>query len=188
MSTEIQEFAITFGVQYGRREDAEQHPLGMHGDEYAVIEAPNVTIARKIAFAVFDEKWGFIYPLAEFLSSPRRDEWHPAGESLRIAWYTPDMTERILAQMQSLVEGHPSESGDHRDGTEAEDTGAFFLESARWLELDAEEQEPFLWDGKGSKATLAEHAHVHDAGSPRTCLKNRFGPLCTPIIQSGGAS
>lgn len=90
MSTEIKEFAITFGVQYGHRSDDPKHPLGMFGDGYAVIEAPQMTIARAIAGAVFGTQWAFIYDLEEFLAEERRLEWNPAGELLRIAWMTPD--------------------------------------------------------------------------------------------------
>lgn len=85
MDPVVPEFYVTFGVQYGRREDDDQHPLHMYGDGYAVIEAPDMEMARRIAFAIFEQQWAFIYG-AEFMLNDRRDEWHPAGELLRIAW------------------------------------------------------------------------------------------------------
>lgn len=109
MSTEIQEYAITFGVQYGRRPDDDRHPLGMFADGYAVIEAPDGETARKIAFAVFGQQWAFDYPLSEFLREGSHELSRRAGELLRIAWQTPEMVERILESMKSIVEGHPAE-------------------------------------------------------------------------------
>lgn len=78
--TQIREWYITFGVQYGRREGDEHHPLGMFSDGYAVIEAPTHEMARRLAFAIFEQKWAFLY-------SERPTQKHaPAGELLRIAW------------------------------------------------------------------------------------------------------
>lgn len=86
VATEIVETVITFGVQYGRREGDEKHPLGMYGDGYAVIEAPSREVARRIAHAIFDGRWSFDYPLEEFMVHPMRELFHPAGELMRIGW------------------------------------------------------------------------------------------------------
>jgi hypothetical protein len=83
MDLVIQEFFVTFGVQYGRQEDDDKHPLGMYSDGYAVIEAPDMETARAMAFAIFDEKYSFIYPdEPEFRHAPR-------GELMRIKWVMP---------------------------------------------------------------------------------------------------
>ena len=84
--TDIVKIAVTFGVQYSHRSDAEVHPMGMFSDGYAVIEAPNREIARQMAFAAFDGKFAFDYDYDEFVNDPRTAGWHPEGELLRIAW------------------------------------------------------------------------------------------------------
>lgn len=82
--TEVKEFFITFGVQYKAEPDPnypeEAHPLGMHGNGYAVIEAPDSEIARHIAFAVFGNQWAFFYDEAP------EERFAPAGELLRLGW------------------------------------------------------------------------------------------------------
>ncbi|QGZ16771.1 hypothetical protein PBI_DEWDROP_124 [Microbacterium phage Dewdrop] len=112
MSTEIHEYAITFGVQYKpfsefMHED-EKHPLGMHGNGYAVIEAPDREMARGIAFAIFGKQWSFDYELAEILGDERKQQFYPDGELLRIAWQTPEMVKRILDEVERITEGLPS--------------------------------------------------------------------------------
>jgi len=74
------EWYITFGVQYGRREDDDKHPLRMYSDGYAVIEAPDEEMARRIAKAIFEDEWSMIYSVI-----PER-QFAAAGELLRIAW------------------------------------------------------------------------------------------------------
>jgi hypothetical protein len=76
----IREFYCTFGVQYGRRPDDDVHPLGMFADGYAVIEAPNIEIARRMAGAIFEQAWAFVY------NEKPKDRHAPKGELLRIAW------------------------------------------------------------------------------------------------------
>ncbi|QNJ56011.1 hypothetical protein SEA_RASPUTIA_121 [Microbacterium phage Rasputia] len=109
---EITEYAFTFGVQYRRPSEfnhpEETHPRGMHGYGYAVIEAPDADTARAIAHAIFGDKWSFQYTLAEMLEESRREMFYPDGEILRIAWQTPEQKRAILAQMESIVEGHPA--------------------------------------------------------------------------------
>ncbi len=52
-------YYVTFGVQYRQ----EEHPTmpGVDPDGYFTIEAPNATIARRIANALFDQHWAFMY-------------------------------------------------------------------------------------------------------------------------------
>ncbi|AWN07794.1 hypothetical protein HOT31_gp124 [Microbacterium phage Hendrix] len=295
MSTEIQEYAVTFGVQYGRLPDADQHPQGFHGDEYIVIEAPDEVVARKIVFAIVSDRWAGLYPLEEFVTHPMRGTWHPNGEVLRIAWQTPDQMNDIMNTMESIVEGHPATpdstllsqakpgeawqiswyknpklrkteaaiittagrllmrdaDGDHkymdrdderiesavriwrgdilpvpapeptisdhmdsvRDRFAAMGSPRAVADKAEAVELEKraaqradrhraddeaaevyanrptatdlleEADNPFIWDGRGPLAILAVHAHVHEPSG--TCLKNRFGALCTPLVQSG---
>lgn len=81
----IVETFLTFGVQYSPnpQHDDKRHPLGMHRDGYAVIEAPTRELAREIANAIFGRRWAFDYderPAAKYA---------PAGELLRIAWIQP---------------------------------------------------------------------------------------------------
>lgn len=147
---EIQKFAVTFGVQYSGQPDAPQHPLGMLGNGYAVVEAPDGERARALAFAAFGEQWSFYYPLDEFLHHPMRSTWHPLGELLRVAWQTPEVRRQaeLGESVHDLMNGRPwnadtleavsqraaelgmpfedvEEAGDFRDGTEAEDTGGY---------------------------------------------------------------
>jgi hypothetical protein len=84
MDLDIQEFYVTFGVQYSKHDGADQHPLGMVKDGYAVIEAPNMEMARRIAAAVFGTAWAFIYG-EEFITDGSAAKWHHDGELLRIA-------------------------------------------------------------------------------------------------------
>ena len=78
------EIAITFGVQYGRDPlETTIHPQGMTGNGYAVIVAPTREMAREAAFKLWDKGWAFDYPLDEFLSSEKRNRWHPEGELAR---------------------------------------------------------------------------------------------------------
>lgn len=87
MPPTVPEFFVTFGVQYTLDpERGEQHPLGMHKDGYAVIEAPDMATAQRIADAIFERRYSFIYDYADFVIGGTRDRWHPDGELLRIAW------------------------------------------------------------------------------------------------------
>ena len=79
---EVHEYFITFGVQYKANPitDDQRHPLGMHSEGYAVIEAPDREMARAIAFAIFDRQWAFDY------DHKPEDQFAPAGELMRILW------------------------------------------------------------------------------------------------------
>lgn len=81
----IREFYVTFGVQYKEKPLYldEQHPRGMHGNGYAVIEAPTEEIARALAHAVFNQRWAFLYETAP------AGEYAPAGEIMRLSWTGP---------------------------------------------------------------------------------------------------
>ena len=89
MDLDIQEFFITFGVQFSKHADADVHPLGMFKEGYAVIEAPDMDYARKIAHAIFGANYAFIRDKAEFIDGGIAAKWHHDGELLRIAWVTP---------------------------------------------------------------------------------------------------
>jgi hypothetical protein len=58
----------------------------MHKDGYAVIEAPDIEVARKIAAAIFGTQWAFIYEKADFIDDGTAAKWHHSGEMLRIGW------------------------------------------------------------------------------------------------------
>lgn len=89
-------FIMTVGVQYGRREDDEPHPLGIFADEYVVIEAPNEEMARAIAFAITDRKFAFLYDYDSY-PDEKLTQYHPAGERLRIAWIDDPAAMEVMA-------------------------------------------------------------------------------------------
>lgn len=106
MTTIIETF-ITFGVQYGTDpEKSEIHPLGMHRDGYAVIEAPDRDTALRIANAVFGHQWSFDYSYEDFMQgeSPVA-RFHPDGELLRISWLTQEHIKELDALETRLVFG-----------------------------------------------------------------------------------
>lgn len=79
-------FYITFGVQFSRGPNGDPHPLGLYSDGYAVIEAPEIDTARKIARAIFGDAWAMIRDEEEFIEGGIAARWHHAGELLRIRW------------------------------------------------------------------------------------------------------
>lgn len=86
MNGEIREFYVTFGVQFSRHPGADVHPLGMVKEGYAVIEAPDMDIARKIAHAIYGNLYAFIRDKEEFIDGGIAARWHHEGELMRIAW------------------------------------------------------------------------------------------------------
>lgn len=87
----MQEFYITFGVQYGRDpEKHEIHPLGMTGNGYAVIEADDYEDARDAAFEVFGSRWAFVY------TDKPLDIRAPEGELARFRVIRADRIEQII--------------------------------------------------------------------------------------------
>lgn len=89
---EINQYYVTFGVKYTRDpERGVQHPLGMHADGYAVIEAPDLETAQRIADAVFDQQYAFIYDKENFIDDGTKDRWYSEPDSLllTIAWAVP---------------------------------------------------------------------------------------------------
>lgn len=101
---ETVETYITFGTQYKANptHPDEDHPLGMHGDGYAVIEAPTREAARQIAFAIFGDRWSFDY------AEKPRPEMYPAGEILRI----PLITESALLTARAVIENSYEMAGE----------------------------------------------------------------------------
>jgi hypothetical protein len=91
-SREIQEYYVTFGVQYSLDpERGELHPLGMHKDGYAVIEAPDFATAQRIASAIFENKYAFIYDWEDFMADGTFARWYSdqEGPLLTIKWIQP---------------------------------------------------------------------------------------------------
>lgn len=89
MTITVQNFYATFGVQYTLDpERGEAHPLGMHKDGYALIQAPDLATARGIANAIFGDKYAFLYPEADFLDDGTFDRWynHEGSLLLLIKW------------------------------------------------------------------------------------------------------
>lgn len=96
-------FIITVGVQYGNRPDDEKHPLGLTADRYTVIEAPDIEVARKIAFAIFDQQWAFIYEYGTDYDDEKLAQYHPGGEQLRIAWIEDPNALQVMADDDKLL-------------------------------------------------------------------------------------
>lgn len=86
MDPVVPEWYVTFGVQFTKSENSVPHPLRMHADGYAVIEAPDIDMARRIARAIFGDAWASIRDHAEFIDGGMAARWHHDGELLRIAW------------------------------------------------------------------------------------------------------
>ena len=92
---------FTFGIRYAPdpQGDYDRHPLGMHRDGYAVIEAPTRELAREIAFVVFGRQRARDYDTAP------NAELAPAGELLRIAWIQPEIpAPRVLHRPTHVTE------------------------------------------------------------------------------------
>lgn len=78
------EWYVTFGVQYSRHPSGDPHPLRMHKDGYAVIEAASYEEARLIASRTFGQAWAFMYSREDFIDGGMAARWHHAGELMRI--------------------------------------------------------------------------------------------------------
>jgi hypothetical protein len=87
---DIHEFYATFGVQYsGDAESGEIHPLGMTRDNYVVIEAPDLRTAQRMADAIFEQSYAFIYPRSTFIDGGMYERWYadkPLARALTIRW------------------------------------------------------------------------------------------------------
>ncbi|UDL15461.1 hypothetical protein SEA_PEPE25_86 [Microbacterium phage Pepe25] len=105
---ETVETYITFGVQYKEhpQHPDEEHPLGMFGDGYAVIEAPSRGAARDIAFAIFGKRWSFDY------AEQPNAAMYPAGEILRIPLITRTA---LLAAREQIADTYQKAEGDSND-------------------------------------------------------------------------
>lgn len=105
---ETVETYITFGVQYKEhpQHPDEEHPQGMFGDGYAVIEAPSRGAARDIAFAIFGKRWTFDYD--------RQPDpvMYPAGEILRVPLITRTA---LLAAREQIADTYAKAEGDSND-------------------------------------------------------------------------
>lgn len=82
----VQDFVVTFGMQY----NTVPHPVIDHprlADGYVVIEAPDYDTARRLAFALFGQKFSMIYDHLHRL----RVEYYPLGELARYSWSGPGL-------------------------------------------------------------------------------------------------
>lgn len=88
---EIQQFYVTFGVQYTLDPNmGERHPLGMHANTFAVIEAPDMDTAQRIASAIFHDKYAFVYGEDAFMGAGTYERWYEGvTPALTIKWVQP---------------------------------------------------------------------------------------------------
>lgn len=83
----VQDFMVTFGVQYNH----EPHPVIDHprlATGYVIIEAPDYDTARRLAFALFGQKFSMIY---DDLNRRQALEYYPLGELGRYSWSGPGL-------------------------------------------------------------------------------------------------
>lgn len=108
MKIDIVETFITFGTQYQENptHPEGEHPAGMFGNGYAVIEAPSRGAARDIAFTLFGKNWAFDYP-----TRPSA-ELYPAGEILRVSVLQVDQLRNIRAAVADTFEKAGADSND----------------------------------------------------------------------------
>jgi len=139
---EIHDYYVTFGVQYSGSPNGTPHPLGMHKDGYAVIEAPDLEMARRIANAIFGDKYAFIYPKSEFIDDGTAAKWHHAGELLRICWKVPTFNTGGGVRTKAEIEQTLREKQEWMD--EWEDSGASevgvelgWLQALEWVLSEA---------------------------------------------------
>lgn len=105
---ETVETYITFGVQYKEnpQHPDEEHPLGMFGEGYVVIEAPTRQMGRDIAYALFGARWAFDY------EEKPNEAYCPAGELLRI----PFIQRSALLTARAVIENtHEMAEGGSND-------------------------------------------------------------------------
>lgn len=82
----VKDHYVTFGVQYNN----EPHPVIDHpalSNGYVVIEAPDYETARRLAFALFGQKFSMIY---DSWDRPR-EQFVPLGEIGRYSWAGPGL-------------------------------------------------------------------------------------------------
>jgi hypothetical protein len=100
----MEDFYVTFGVQYGQSVNSERHPLRMQKNGYAVIEAVSLDAAHRIAGQVFGTAWAFVYDHKHFIADGTAAKWHHDGELMRIK---PDGT-RVIVNEEALQGGNLS--------------------------------------------------------------------------------
>jgi hypothetical protein len=104
----IEGYYVTFGVQYTSDESTgEVHPLGFTKDNYVVIEAPSMEIARGIAAGIFGDKYAFIYDWPNFMGDGTYDRWYagnPEAHALTIKWVPAPVKPIILQAPQKLLD------------------------------------------------------------------------------------
>lgn len=80
----MEDFYVTFGVQYTKHPGATKHPLRMQSKGWAVIVADRLAEAQDIAHDIFGIRYAFVYDKANFIDDGTAARWHPDGEILRI--------------------------------------------------------------------------------------------------------
>lgn len=80
----MEEFFVTFGVQYGKTVMSTPHPMRMQRNGYAVIEAASLDEAHRKAGLVFGTAWAFVYDREHFIDDGTAAKWHHDGELMRI--------------------------------------------------------------------------------------------------------
>jgi hypothetical protein len=88
-------FIMTVGVGYGFDQ---QHPLGLTGKGFSVIEAPSKEIAYRIAQAITQGHYADLYDCDTY-TRERLAYYYPDGEQLRFAW----MKGSAAAQIKELA-------------------------------------------------------------------------------------
>lgn len=97
----VQSFVMTVGIKYKHGDHGPQHPLGLHGDGYTIIEAPNYDIAHGIAVAITGREFAFLYsPSVETEDMLRK--WHHTGEELRVSWLRPGAMSALASVEREL--------------------------------------------------------------------------------------
>lgn len=109
-------------------------------------------------------------------------------------FYCAEHVDEAPGEVTSLVEVEHEEQDEYDEDSEPEVEDMFDLlddepepegdtdETDEMLALldEDDDDEPFIWDGKGGKRTLADHAHVHDASG--RCIKKRHGQPCAEVL------
>ncbi len=64
----MEDFYVTFGVQYGQSVNSERHPLRMQKNGYAVIEAVNLDAAHESRAGCSALRRAFVYDYEHFIA------------------------------------------------------------------------------------------------------------------------
>lgn len=95
----LQEFRVTFGLEYRHRPHPEWAPA--HPDGWLAIEAPDEASARLVALRLAGRRWDGIYPVADFRPDDPMWELFPRGEIRCIPWGQVVLPERTDEELQA---------------------------------------------------------------------------------------